>query len=49
MPAQAVSGCCDILALKAREAGVELKTRIAADMPEVVADRRALNQIPDRI
>ena len=45
MPAQAIASCCDILALKAREAGVDLKTRIAADLPEVVADRRALNQI----
>ena len=31
--------------LKAQEAGVELKTRIAADLPEIVADRRAVNQI----
>lgn len=44
VPTQAVAGCCDLLALKAREAGVELKTRIA-DLPEVVVDRRALNQI----
>ena len=44
-PAQAIGGCCDLLALKAHEAGVELKTRIAAALPEVVADRRALNQI----
>jgi len=45
MPAAAIAGCCDLLALKARDEGVELKTRIAADLPEVVADRRALNQI----
>ncbi|MGH6982283.1 MAG: sensor histidine kinase [Stellaceae bacterium] len=44
-PAQAIAGCCDLLALKARDAGVELRTRIAAGLPEVVADRRALNQI----
>jgi cell cycle sensor histidine kinase DivJ len=44
MPAQAIISCCDLLALKARDAGVELKTRIA-DLPEVVVDRRALNQI----
>ena len=44
-PAQAIRSCCDLLALKARDAGVELKTCIAADLPEVVADRRALNQI----
>jgi cell cycle sensor histidine kinase DivJ len=44
-PAQAMRSCCDLLALKAQEAGVELKTRIAADLPELVADRRAVNQI----
>ena len=44
-PAPAVRSCCDILMLKAQEAGVELKTRIAADLPEIVADRRAVNQI----
>jgi cell cycle sensor histidine kinase DivJ len=44
-PGPAIKGCCDILALKAQEAGVELKTRIASDLPEVMADRRAVNQI----
>jgi cell cycle sensor histidine kinase DivJ len=44
-PAQAIGCCCDLLTLKARDAGVELKTRIASDLPEVVADRRAFNQI----
>jgi len=44
-PAQVVESCCDLLALKARDAGVELKTRIAANLPDVMADRRALNQI----
>jgi cell cycle sensor histidine kinase DivJ len=44
-PAPAIKSCCDILALKAQEAGVELKTRIASDLPEVMADRRAVNQI----
>ena len=44
-PAPAIRSCCDLLALKAQEAGVELKTRIAADLPELVADRRTVNQI----
>jgi cell cycle sensor histidine kinase DivJ len=44
-PAPAIRSCCDLLVLKAQEAGVELKTRIAADLPEIVADRRAVNQI----
>jgi cell cycle sensor histidine kinase DivJ len=41
----AIVSCCDLLALKARDAGVEIKTRIALDLPEIVADRRAFNQI----
>ena len=45
LPAEAIGSCCDLLALKARDAGVDLKTRIAANLPEVVADRRALHQI----
>ncbi|MGH6664822.1 MAG: sensor histidine kinase [Pseudolabrys sp.] len=44
-PAPAIRGCCDILALKAQEAGVELKVRVASDLPEIVADRRAVNQV----
>jgi cell cycle sensor histidine kinase DivJ len=43
-PAQVITSCCDLLALKAREAGVEIKTRIAP-LPELMADRRAFNQI----
>ena len=44
-PAPPILNCCDLLALKAREAGVEIRTRVAADLPEIVADRRALSQI----
>ena len=44
-PRQVIESCCDLLALKAQEAGVALKTRMAGELPEVVADRRALNQI----
>jgi cell cycle sensor histidine kinase DivJ len=44
-PAQAIVNCCDLLALKAREAGVDIKTRIAPHLPELTADRRAFNQI----
>jgi cell cycle sensor histidine kinase DivJ len=44
-PAPAIMSCCDLLGLKARDAGVEIKTRIALDLPELVADRRAFNQI----
>jgi cell cycle sensor histidine kinase DivJ len=44
-PAQAVASCCDLLALKAQESDVALVTRIAPALPEIVADRRAFNQI----
>ncbi len=44
-PAQVIGGCCDLLALKAQDAGVDLTTRLAPDLPEMIADRRAVNQI----
>jgi cell cycle sensor histidine kinase DivJ len=44
-PGPAISGCCDILALKAHESGVELKMNLPQDLPDIAADRRALNQI----
>jgi len=45
IPAQVITGCCDILALRAREAGVQLENLAADDLPEMIADKRALNQI----
>lgn len=44
-PASAISSCCDLLALKAQESNVALATRIAPGLPEIMADRRAFNQI----
>src|SRR5262249_21426036 len=44
-PAGVIGGCCDLLALKAREAGLELEVDAPADLPEIVADKRALKQI----
>jgi len=44
-PAQAIGCCCDLLAPKARDAGVDLMVRIAPTLSELVADRRAVNQI----
>jgi cell cycle sensor histidine kinase DivJ len=44
-PAQVVTGCCDMLALRAREAGVALEKFVGDDLPEIIADKRALNQI----
>src|SRR5208282_582067 len=44
-PAQVISGCCDLLALRAHEAGVQFEKMPTGDLPEMVADKRALNQI----
>ena len=43
--AAAVSNCCDILALKAQDSGIDLQTCVAGGLPELVADRRAFSQI----
>jgi cell cycle sensor histidine kinase DivJ len=45
LPAKVITSCCDILALRAREAGVQLEKLAGDALPEMVADRRALNQI----
>jgi two-component system, cell cycle sensor histidine kinase DivJ len=44
-PAPAIANCCDLLALKARESGVDLNLCIAPDLPDLLADRRAFSQI----
>ena len=44
-PSQVVAGCCDLLALRAREAGVQLDRITPDGLPEMIADRRALHQI----
>jgi cell cycle sensor histidine kinase DivJ len=43
--AAAIGNCCDLLALKAREAGIELSMHVPDTLPEIVADKRALKQI----
>ena len=40
-----VHGCCDLMQLKAEQAGVALARDIAPDLPELVADGRACRQI----
>jgi two-component system, cell cycle sensor histidine kinase DivJ len=44
-PEHVIADCCDMLALKAREAGIELAVLLSGKLPEIVADKRALNQI----
>jgi cell cycle sensor histidine kinase DivJ len=40
-----IRGCCDLLALKANECGIDLVADVAAELPEIVADKRAVKQI----
>jgi len=44
-PAEVVAACCDLLALRASEAGVRLERRGSAELPDIVADKRAVQQI----
>jgi cell cycle sensor histidine kinase DivJ len=44
-PGPVVSGCCEILRLKAQQSGVSLDVDIADDLPDLVADRRAVSQV----
>jgi cell cycle sensor histidine kinase DivJ len=44
-PSPVISNCCDLLALKARECGLELVMRLPAHLPEITADKRAFRQI----
>jgi cell cycle sensor histidine kinase DivJ len=41
----AIARCCDLMTLKAGEDGIALTRRIAPELPELLADKRALNQI----
>ncbi len=44
-PAPVIAGCCEMLALKARDSGIELVTQLAPDLPDITADKRAVKQI----
>jgi cell cycle sensor histidine kinase DivJ len=44
-PREVIATSCDLLALKARDCGLELIMRVAADLPEIVGDQRAFKQI----
>jgi cell cycle sensor histidine kinase DivJ len=43
--APVVRNCCDLLTLKASDAGLDVVLRLPADLPELNADKRALKQI----
>jgi two-component system, cell cycle sensor histidine kinase DivJ len=44
-PAAVIAGSCDLLALKAKSANVALASRVPSQLPQIVADPRALKQI----
>jgi two-component system, cell cycle sensor histidine kinase DivJ len=44
-PRAALINCCNLLALKARENGIDLVINAAPDLPEIVGDSRAFKQI----
>ena len=44
-PRAALVGCCNLLALKARESGIDLVTRAPHDLPDMSGDPRAFKQI----
>ena len=44
-PRAALINCCNLLALKARESGIDLVTRAADDLPVMIGDPRAFRQI----
>ncbi len=44
-PRAALINCCNLLALKARESGIDLVTRAPDDLPVMIGDPRAFRQI----
>ena len=44
-PRAALINCCSLLALKARENGIDLVTRVAEDLPVMTGDPRAFKQV----
>ena len=44
-PRAALINCCNLLALKARENGIDLVTRVPEDLPVMTGDPRAFKQI----
>ncbi len=44
-PEAVIRSSCDLLALKARDGGIDLVTRLDGGLPEIVADKRAFKQI----
>jgi cell cycle sensor histidine kinase DivJ len=45
VPRDAIMNCCNLMALKARENGIDLVVSLPDDLPGMVGDQRALKQI----
>ena len=44
-PAPVIRNCCDLLALKARDVGLDILFLVDGELPEITADKRALKQM----
>jgi two-component system, cell cycle sensor histidine kinase DivJ len=44
-PAAVIEGCRELLALKAKDLGIALQCKVPQELPEIVADKRAVKQI----
>src|SRR5471030_3316562 len=40
-----IAECCELLALRARQAGIDVVVELSDELPGIIADRRALLQI----
>src|SRR5262249_9779424 len=45
VPRSTIENCVDLLALQAREEGIEIRLRVVQDLPEITADKPAFSQI----
>jgi cell cycle sensor histidine kinase DivJ len=44
-PRDSLLSCCNLMVLKARENGIDIVTRVPADLPQITGDPRAFKQI----
>lgn len=44
-PTPVIKNCCELLALRARDAGLTLAVSVPGDLPDVLADKRAVKQV----
>jgi two-component system, cell cycle sensor histidine kinase DivJ len=44
-PEPVIKNCCELLALRARDAGLTLAVSVPGDLPDILADKRAVKQV----